>query len=117
MNETLAAAFEVLPFEKLLEKQEVVEEVIGIIKIQIKDVELKKKIWSSLVIYPSVFHFPQNLGSTHYIVYVCTFNNYFKHFECAYLKSERCYNEKCSTYYFYVKTKISTDFHICFISI
>ena len=28
-------------------------------------------------------------------------------------KSQRCYNAKRSPYYFYVKTKISVDFHIC----
>ena len=28
-------------------------------------------------------------------------------------KSKRCYNGKPSTYYFYVKTKVPVDFHIC----
>ena len=39
MHEILAAAFEVLHFERSLDKQEDVEEIIDIIKLEIKDKE------------------------------------------------------------------------------
>ena len=39
-------------------------------------------------------------------------NKLFTYLTCAYLKRKRCFDVKSSTYYFHMKTKISTDFHI-----
>ena len=46
MHEILAAAFEVLHFEKFLDKQEDVEEIIDIIKLEIKDIETDSSVFS-----------------------------------------------------------------------
>ena len=39
-------------------------------------------------------------------------NKHFTYLGCVYLK-RNCYNAKPSAYYFYMKTKIVVDFHIC----
>ena len=44
----------------------------------------------------------------------CMFvNRHFTNMGAYISKSKRCYNAKPSAYYFYMKTKISLDFHIC----
>ena len=40
-------------------------------------------------------------------------NKLFIYLTCAYLKSQRCFNVKLSTYYFHIKMKILADFQIC----
>ena len=50
-----------------------------------------------------------------YIFYCfCMFvNKHFIYLRCIISESKQCYNPKSLTYYLYVKTKISVDFHIC----
>ena len=42
-------------------------------------------------------------------------NKIFKYSKCAHVsKTKRCFNVKSSTYCLHMKTKILTDFQICF---
>ena len=46
--------------------------------------------------------------------FFCMFvNKHSRYVKCTYLKRERCYNVQSAWYYFYMKTNILQDFHIC----
>ena len=44
----------------------------------------------------------------------CMFvNKHFAYLWCTYLKKWKCYNAQSTLYYFYTKTNLLQDFHIC----